>query len=63
MRILLIVLIIILIHLMKPGLIYKSTGKPREFGVGRGDDNYKKTLFTLPVIITMLAIVVSYQVI
>lgn len=61
MRILLLILMIILVNLIKPGLIYKPNGKPREFGVGISDDKYKKTLFTLPVVITMLAIVVSLQ--
>lgn len=61
MRILLLVLMIILINLIKPGLVYKPNGKPREFGVGRGEDKYKKTLFTLPVVITIITIIVSLQ--
>jgi hypothetical protein len=61
MRFLLLILIIILLNLVKPSLIYKPNGKAREFGVGTGEDKYKKTLFTLPVVIMMMAIVVSTQ--
>lgn len=55
-RIYLVVLSILLIYLTKPNLIYQSDGKLRQYGVGYSSHGYKKTLFTLPIVIVLIVI-------
>jgi hypothetical protein len=46
--------IIALLYMLKPSILFKPNGKPRQYGVGYDDEGYKRTLYTF-----QLAIIVS----
>ena len=49
-------LFIIFLYGLKPNLVFKSNGQTRSYGVGYDRDNYKKTLYTMPVIIFFISV-------
>lgn len=53
------ILSVVLIHLLKPNLIYKPNGMLRDYGVGYDKHGFKKTFFTLPIIIVLIVIFVN----
>jgi hypothetical protein len=58
-RIYLVILSVLLIYLTKPNLIYQPDGKLRQYGVGYSTHGYKKTLFTLPIVIILIVIFIK----
>lgn len=58
-RIYLVILSIVLLYLSKPNLIYQPDGKIRGYGVGYSSQGYKKTLFTLPIVIVLIVIFIK----
>lgn len=46
--------IIALLYMLKPSILFKPNGKPRQYGVGYDDEGYKKTLYSF-----QLAIIVA----
>jgi hypothetical protein len=45
--------------MLKPRLLYKPNGKPREYGIGHDHEGYKKTLYSLHFIVFVVAIFLS----
>ena len=54
--VLIVLLFIIFLYGLKPNLIFKSNGQTRSYGVGYDCDNYKKTLYTMPIVILFTSI-------
>lgn len=53
---------ILLLFVVKPTLLFKPDGKQRTFGVGTDDQGFKKTLYTIPVLIVVfVALVTTFQ--
>lgn len=52
--------IILILYILKPSLFFKSNGKVRNHGVGYDEEGYKKTLYSLHMIIIILAILFVY---
>lgn len=59
-NILLLVGIIIFIYLLKPSIMFKPTGKLREYGLGYDSDGYKKTIYTMQNVILIIAVYMIY---
>lgn len=49
--------IIILLYMLKPPILFKPNGKPRNYGVGYDEDGYKKTLYTFQFSIIIIIII------
>lgn len=54
-----IIIIIVFLYYFKPYMCFKTNGKLRTHGIGKDDEGYKKTLFTLQFVIMMVAIILS----
>jgi predicted membrane protein len=52
-----IVLFIIFLYAIKPKIIFKSNGQTRSYGVGYDRDDVKKTLYTMPIVITLTTVI------
>jgi hypothetical protein len=50
--------IIILIYIMKPSLIFKPNGEHREYGLGYDKDGYKKSIYTMQLMIVLIVVMV-----
>ena len=48
---------IIILYLVKPNIAFTPDGRLRNFGYGLDENNYKKTLFTMQMIIFFLSII------
>lgn len=58
-RIILIVLTIVVLYLLKPSVLFKPNGKLRHYGIGYDKDGFKKTFFTLPIVIVVLVLLIN----
>jgi hypothetical protein len=47
---------IIVLYIARPSLTFKPSGQLRNYGFGYDSDGYKKTLYTLPMIIIFLTV-------
>lgn len=47
---------IALLYLLKPSILFKPNGKPRQYGVGYDEEGYKKTLYTFQLAIIILVV-------
>lgn len=47
---------IVILYVIKPSLSFKPNGQLRNYGFGYDSDGYKKTLYTLPMIIIFLTV-------
>jgi len=54
--ILYIILVVGFLFVIKPNIIFKPNGHPRNFGLGYDSDGYKKTLLNLGVVIVVFTI-------
>ncbi len=54
--------IIALLYTLKPSLLFKPNGKPRQYGFGFDEEGYKKTLYTFQftIIIIVVALVLFF---
>ncbi len=53
--------IIAALYLIKPSILFKPNGKPRDYGVGFDEEGYRKTLYTFQfVIIIAVLIIIKY---
>ena len=57
----LLILFILAIYMIKPSLIFKPNGKPREYGFGYDNEGYKKTLFTFLFVVMIASILIMIQ--
>lgn len=55
-----VICIIILTYILKPSILFKPNGQLRNYGFGYDTDGYKKTLFTMPIIIIFSIILITY---
>lgn len=53
-----VVLFILFIYWLKPNVLFKPNGKPREYGFGIDNEGYKKTLYNLHFIIILIIIII-----
>lgn len=53
------ILLILAVYMLKPAFVFKPNGKIREYGFGYDSEGYKKTLYTFPFIIMIVAIVIG----
>lgn len=44
---------------IKPFLLFKPNGKPRQYGLGYDEEGYKKTLFTVHVVVIVFVVLLS----
>jgi hypothetical protein len=54
-----IIAIIIIIYILKPNFIFKPNGSHREYGLGYDRDGYKRSIYSMHVVI-ILIVIVSY---
>jgi hypothetical protein len=47
---------IIILYIVKPSISFKPSGQLRNYGFGYDSDGYKKTLYTLPILIIFLTV-------
>ena len=47
---------IVILYIVKPSISFKPSGQLRNYGFGYDSDGYKKTLYTLPIIIIFLTV-------
>lgn len=47
---------IVILYIVKPSISFKPTGQLRNYGFGYDSDGYKKTLYTLPILIIFLTV-------
>lgn len=48
---------IIILYIVRPSISFKPSGQLRNYGFGYDSDGYKKTLYTLPILIIFLTVV------
>ncbi len=51
---------IVIIYIVKPNILFKPNGKPRDYGIGKDSEGYKKTLYTFQFSIIILALIINY---
>ena len=47
---------IVILYIVKPPISFKPSGQLRNYGFGYDSDGYKKTLYTLPILIIFLTV-------
>ena len=50
--------IIILLYIIKPSLVFKPNGEHREYGLGYDKDGYKKSIYTMQLLIIIVVVIV-----
>lgn len=61
MRVIYIVSFILIMCQWKPSMLFKPNGKPRTYGIGYDEEGYKKTLYSIHlVIIIVVALLLKY---
>ena len=57
-KIFLIIGLILALFILKPNVIFKPNGKPREHGFGLDSEGYKKTLYTVHLVVIFGAVLI-----
>lgn len=57
-----IAILVLALWTFKPFLLFKPNGKPRLYGVGYDEEGYKKTLFTVHVVVIVFVVLLSVMV-
>jgi hypothetical protein len=51
---------ILLFFIVKPSICFKPNNQPREYGVGLDSDGYKKTFFSMNIMIIVIVLLVYF---
>jgi hypothetical protein len=47
---------IAILYLLKPSILFKPNGRPRQYGIGYDDEGYKKTFYTFQLAVILIVV-------
>lgn len=53
-----VICLVVIVYLIKPSMAFKPNGQHREYGVGTDSTGYKRSIYTMPMFVVVIVILV-----